>query len=74
LIEQLRASVSPEGVRRPGPLAQRAELSCSAEMADAEAVIPGDGKMIHPDGSAKRPGGGHCSERFCRSMWWAHSI
>jgi len=37
-------------------------------MADAEAVIPGDGKMVHPDGSAKTPGGGHYPEQFCRSM------
>jgi hypothetical protein len=49
----------------------RAELSCNAEMADAEAVIPGDGKMIHPDGSAKRPGGGHYAEQFCRSICYA---
>ena len=37
-------------------------------MADAEAVIPGDGKMIHPDGSAKRPCAGHYPEQFCRSI------
>jgi hypothetical protein len=68
LIEHLLGSLCHGGVRKPGPLAQRAELSCNAEMADAEALIPGDGKMIHPDGSAKRPGGGHYAEEFCRSI------
>jgi len=51
LIEQLVGSSCHGGVRRPGPLAQPAELSCNAEMADAEALIPGDGKMFPPDGS-----------------------
>ena len=41
---------------------------CKAEVAGAEAVIPGDGKMIHPDGSAQRPSGGHYPEQFCRSI------
>jgi hypothetical protein len=40
-------------------------------MAGAEAVIPGDGNMIHPDGSAKRPRGGHYPEQFCKGTWWA---
>ena len=56
------------GVRNPGPLAQRTELLCNAETADAEAVIPGDGKIIHPDGSAKRARGAHYTEQFCRRM------
>ena len=44
---------------------QRAEPSRSAEMADADAVIPGDRKTIHPYGSAERAGAGHCAEQFC---------
>ena len=40
-------------------------LTDELEMADAEAAIPGDGKMIPPDGSVKRPGGGHYAEQFC---------
>ena len=68
LIEQLLGSLCHGGVRKSGPLAQRAELSCNAEMAGAGAVIPGDGKMIHPDGSAKSPGGRRYAEQFCRSM------
>jgi len=40
----------------------------AAGMAGAEGVIPGDGKMIHPDGSAKRPGGAHYAEQSCRSI------
>ena len=39
------------GVRKPGPLAQRAEPSWDAEMADAEALVRRDGKMIHPGDS-----------------------
>ena len=54
LIEQLVGSLCHGGVRKPGPLAQRPELSCSADLATAEAVIAGDRKMTHPDCSAKK--------------------
>jgi hypothetical protein len=37
-------------------------------------VIPGERKMIHPDGSAKRPARGHYAEQFCRSICWAAQI
>jgi len=69
LIEQLLGSLCHGGVRESGPLSQRAELSCNAEMADAEAVIPGGLKMIHPDGSERRdPVRPDYAEEFCRSI------
>jgi len=39
-------------------------------VADAEALIPRDGRMMHPDGSAKRTDGGHGAEDF----WNMHFI
>jgi hypothetical protein len=35
-------------------------------MAGAEALIGRDGEMTHPDGSARRPGGGHYVDRGWR--------
>jgi hypothetical protein len=43
-------------------MAQGAELCYNAHIAGAQALIPRDSKIIHPDGSAKTPGGGHYTE------------
>jgi hypothetical protein len=57
LAEQLLGSLWHATVGQ-SDVAQRPGLRYNVDKAGAEAEIPRDGRMIHPDGSAKRPGGG----------------